>query len=517
MTPRWISFLVAAGALASAAPMARADSVLRVRLVSDPTTFDWNIASTDTETPVTMNIMEGLVEFDANMKVKPSLAESWTVSSDQTTYTFKLKAGIKWSDGRTLVADDFVYSWQRLLAPLTAASYAYFLFGIEGAEEFNSGKSTDFGTVGVKALGPTTLQVKLKRPVAYFLQMLTFWVTFPVRKDVVDKYGPSWSQPGKTVVLGPFIPDSYKPQSEIVLRRNDFYHGRKPALDKVILRVINEDSTALNLFKAGQIDYLRPVNFLELADMKSSPAFHVSTYFRTCFVGMNTNKYPFNLPKVRQAVSLAIDRAQIGKVLHRDMAAADSLMQSEIFPQGKGEAPAYDPVAAKKLLVEALGENATIPSVEFLTYSSDETALIAQFIQDQLHRNLGLNLTISMPEYSMYRAQLQLQSSFMFYRCWAADYADPDTYFSIFLSASGNNFTAWKSPAYDDLVRKAAATASGPERTKMYKDALELLLRKEAPINPLFYDNLTYLLAPRVKGFVINPLNYVFFRDVAVE
>src|SRR5579862_9797330 len=100
MTPRWISFFIAAGALAAAMPMARAESVLRVRLVSDPTTYDWNIAATDTETPVTMNIMEGLVEFDANMKVKPSLAESWQVSSDQTTYTFKLKPGIKWSDGK---------------------------------------------------------------------------------------------------------------------------------------------------------------------------------------------------------------------------------------------------------------------------------------------------------------------------------------------------------------------------------------------------------------------------------
>jgi oligopeptide transport system substrate-binding protein len=214
---------------------------------------------------------------------------------------------------------------------------------------------------------------------------------------------------------------------------------------------------------------------------------------------------------------MAIDRSALGKVLHRDMVAADSLLQSEIFPAGKGMAPAYDPVAAKKVLTEALGDTATIPAIECLTYSSDETALIAQFVLDQLHKNLGLHTTISMPEYSMYRAQLQLQSSAMFFRCWAADYADPDTYFEIFKSNSGNSFTGWKNAAYDELIRKGASTPNGTERTRIYKDALELLLRKEATIDPLYFDNLTFLLGARVKHFSINPLNYVFFRDITLE
>ncbi len=240
--------------LLSLTSVARAENTFRVRLVSDPTSFDWNIAHTDVETPVMMNIMEGLVEFDANMKVKPLLAESWTVSPDQKTYTFRLKPNIKWSDGKILTAADFVYSWQRLLAPLTAAPYAYMLYDIEGAEDFNTHKNPDFSLVGIKALNPTTLQVKLRRPLAYFIQMLTFWVTFPLRQDIVEKFGPSWSQAGKTVVLGPFIPVSYRPQSQIVLKRNEQYHGKRPEADSVVMQIINEDSTALNLFKSGQLD-----------------------------------------------------------------------------------------------------------------------------------------------------------------------------------------------------------------------------------------------------------------------
>ncbi|MBI3555912.1 MAG: peptide ABC transporter substrate-binding protein [Deltaproteobacteria bacterium] len=493
---------------------ALAENVFRVRLVSDPTSFDWNIAHTDVETPVMMNIMEGLVEFDTSMKVKPLLAESWTISPDQKTYTFRLKAGIKWSDGKVLTANDFAYSWQRLLAPLTAAPYASMLYDIEGAEDYNKHKSPDFSQVGIKAVNATTLQVKLRRPVAYFIQMLTFWVTFPLRQDIVEKFGPSWPQAGKTVVLGPFIPVSYRPQSQIVLKRNENYHGKRPDADTVIMQIINEDSTALNLFRSGQLDYARPVNFLELSDMQNTPAYHTAPYYRTCFINVNTSKYPFSLPKVRQALAMGIDRSKLKDVLHHNLESADSFMSDALFPQGKNSALAYNPVQAKKLLLEAVSDPSALPKIEFFTFASDENALLAQFIQDQLKKNLGINVTINMPEFSMYRTQLDLQSGALYQRCWAADYADPDTFFSVFTSDSGNNRTSWKSPRYDELVNTAKATPNGPDRVKLYKEALELLLRAEAPITPLYYDSLTYLLNPKIKNFVINPLNYVFFRDI---
>lgn len=497
-----------------AANAALAEKRFTVRIVSDPMTFDWNLAHTDVETPVMMNIMEGLVEFDSKMKVKPMLAQSWSVSQDQKTYTFKLKPGVKWSDGKPLTAGDFAYSWERLLMPLTAASYAYLLFDIEGAEDFNARKISDFSKVGVRVLDPLTLQVKLRRPVAYFTQLLTFWVTFPLRKDIVEKAGPSWSQPGKTVILGPFIPVSYKPQDQIALKRNELYHGKRPDLDTVVIRIINEDSTALNLFKTGQIDYVRPVNFLELAELKNSPALHQSPYFRTCFININTAKYPFSLPKMRQALAMAVDRSKVGAVLHRNMQSADSFLPTSLFPEGKDFALPFNPEKARQLLKDAVGDAKTLPKIEFFTFSSDENALLAQYIQDQLRKNLGLNVSINMPEFSMYRTQLELQSGSLYFRCWAADYADPDTFFAAFLSTSGNNRTSWKNARYDELVKSAAATPNGLERVKLYKEALDILLRKDAPINPLYFDNLTYLINPRIKNFVINPLNYVFFRDI---
>ncbi|MBI3544587.1 MAG: hypothetical protein HY075_15055, partial [Deltaproteobacteria bacterium] len=223
-----------------------------------------------------------------------------------------------------------------------------------------------------------------------------------------------------------------------------------------------------------------------------------------------------SLPKARQALSMGIDRSKISVILHREMTDADSLMSDELFPQGKASVISFDAQRGAKLLKEAAGDPKTLPKLELVTFATDENALLSQFIQDQLAKNLGLNVSISMLEYATYRSQIELQSGALYFRCWAADYADPDTFFSVFLSTSGNNYTSWKNARYDELVKGAAATPNGPERVKMYKEALDILLRKDVPIVPLYFDTLTYLLNDRVKNFVISPLNYVFFRDIVI-
>ena len=509
-------FLLTLLAVTLLARPALAETQFNVRLVSDPQTFDWNIAHTHMETPIVMNIMEGLVEFDATMKLKPALAKSWTISEDKRTYTFKLRTDVKWSDGKLMSANDFVYSWKRLLDPLTASSYAYMLFDVEGAEEFNARKTTDFTQVGIKAIDASTVQVRLKRPVSYFIQMFTFWVTFPVRQDLVEKHGVSWSKPGTVAVLGPFIPTEYKASSHVLLKRNDKYYGKRPMIDAVAMKIINEDSTALNLFRSGQLDFIRPVNFLEMGDLTKSPAFRESAYYRTCFINVNTKKYPFNLPKVRQALAMAIDVAKIGNIMHRSLRVANSLVDPSIFPEGKNTGLSFNPAEAKKLMKESGIDAEKLGGVELFSYASDENALMTQFLQDQLKKNLGLKVSIQLPEFKMYRTQLELGAATLYHRCWGADYVDPDTFMGVFLSDSGNNRTGWKNERYDTLVKKGAALQNGPERTATYKEALDIILRKEAAIVPLYYDSLIYLVTPKFKNFAINPLNYVYFKDIVV-
>jgi oligopeptide transport system substrate-binding protein len=224
-TAFWLTPSLSLGAESPAgAPSPSVDAVdrgtLRFRLSGDPATLDWNLAQTSFETHVIMNLMEGLVEEGADLKPRPALAESWIVSPDGLAYTFKLKAGVKWSDGRALRAQDFVDSWLRLLSPKAGSGYASFLYDVENAEAYHSGKLKDPSKVGVKAVGDATFQVRLRRRVPYFLHIPTFWVTFPVRLDLIRKHGSAWATPGKIATLGPFLLKEWKKGKSIVLERN---------------------------------------------------------------------------------------------------------------------------------------------------------------------------------------------------------------------------------------------------------------------------------------------------------
>ncbi len=218
------------------------------RINGEPATLDWNRAHTPIETYLMVNLMEGLVGLDENLKAVPALAQSWKVSKDGKTYTFKLRPDIQWSDGVPVKAKDFVFSWKRLLQPLTAASYAYLLFDVEGAEEFNRGKLQDFSKVGIKAIDDLTFEVKLKHPVAYWHYIPSFWVTFPLREDIVAKYGSRWDTPGRMVTVGPFTLESHDIESKIVPKANPKYYGPHGDVELAVGLIVKDDSSAVNLF-----------------------------------------------------------------------------------------------------------------------------------------------------------------------------------------------------------------------------------------------------------------------------
>ena len=152
------------------------------------------------------------------------------------------------------------------------------------------------------------MRIRLKKPISYFIQIFTFWVTFPLRQDQVERLGSKWAQPGKAVVLGPFVPTDYKFGSQLTLKRNALYYGKKPELDEVVFKIVTDDSTALNLFKSGKLDFTRPINVLELKNLETSLALHKNPYFRTCFIGFNLDKTPLQNADVRKAIAMAIDK-----------------------------------------------------------------------------------------------------------------------------------------------------------------------------------------------------------------
>ncbi len=488
------------------------------RLLGEPETLDWNRAHTPIETYLLMNLMEGLVTYDSDMKIAPALATSWTLSPDGTTYTFKLRPGVKWSDGVTLKARDFVYSWKRLLSPTTAASYAYFLFDVKGAEDFNKGKITDFNQVGVKALDDQTFEVKLAKPTAYWLNIPTFWVTFPLREDIVLKHGTAWDQPGRMVTLGPYTLSSHDIDSKIVLKTNPMYYGERGNIEQVVGQIVKEDATALSLYEAGKLDFMGDVAPLDQKRLEGRADFKSFPYFKTAYLGFVTTKFPTNNPKVRRAIVMAIDRSKLPGILHGGQTAADSFVPPQMIGNSSKVGLKFDPVKAKEEL-RASGVDFSRPNmnVEIVMANWDKPLMVGQFIQGELKKNLGITVVLQPFDHKTFRAQLDLHAFPVFYNSWSADYPDPENYMSLFLADAGNNRTTWNNPKYDAMVIKARGMAKPSDATareKVYLEAQKLLQEEDAAVLPLFYEPNRALVKPRVQGLELNPLNYLILKKI---
>ena len=509
-----IAFALSSPCNSSAAP--GEPKTFSFRIPGEPETLDWNKAHTMVETYLLMNLMEGLLTFDSNFKVAPALAQSWKVSEDGRTYTFIIKPGVKWSDGVPLKAQDFVYSWKRLLSPVTAASYAYFLFDIEGAEWFNKGTLKDFSAVGIKALDELTFQVKLARPVAHWIYVPTFWVTFPLREDVVEKYGTaSWATPGRMVSLGPYILTSHDHDSKIIMKANPNYHGQRGNIDQVVGLIVNDDTAAMNLYETGKLDFLTDISTIDLKRLSGRSDLKAFPYLKTGYLGFEVNKYPLSSVHVRKAVAMAIDKSKLASFLHGGQIPAGSFVPPQMMAHNKKMGLPFDPSAAKAELKRAGIDPARSTKIELLVPNWDKQVTLAQFIQGQLKKNLGLQVEIQAFDHKTFRAQLDVHAYPLFEASWSADFPDPDNFLSVFLSNSGNNRTGWKSADFDELVL-TSRNLGQKARERNYMEAQQLLVEKEAVILPLYYEPNMAMVRPRVRGLELNPLNYLLLRKVTL-
>ncbi len=484
------------------------------RLPGDPETLDWNRAHTSVETWLLTNLMEGLVTHDEKMNVIPALAQSWVKSADGRTYTFKIRPGVKWSDGVVLKAGDFVYSWKRLLSPVTAASYAYILFDIEGAEEFYQGKFNDFNRVGISAPDDLTIIVKLAKPVAHFIHIPTFWVTYPLRQDVVEKYGTSWPKPGRMVTLGPFELSSYDLDSKITLTANPNYYGERGNIDQAVGLIVKEDSTALTLYETGKLDFLTDIATVDLKRLDGRSDLSKFQYLKTGYLGFVVNQYPVSNVHLRRAIAMGIDRSKIGEFLHGGQKAANSFIPEGMFGYNTSIGLKFDPTAAKKEL--ALAGVKPGVTIELVTTNWEKNLTLCQFIQAEVKKNLGIELAIRSFDHKTFRAQLELFSFPIFLLSWSADYPDPDNFLSVFMGSAGNNRTRWKNSQYDAKVLLARYNQNLKARSKLYDEAQKLLVEEDVAILPLYYEPILALINPRVKNLRINALNVLQMKAITL-
>lgn len=523
------AFLVVVSFTCFLAPLlSQGSPEFRFRLSGDPETLDWNLAHTSNETPLLINLMEGLVRANTHNDPQPALAKRWEVSKDGKTYTFYLRENVQWSDGTPLEAQHFVDSWIRLLNPSTESSYAYFLFDVLNAKAFHNGEIEDATQVGIRAVKKNQLEIKLQKVVPYFLHIPTFWVTFPIRKDLIEKEGTNWASPKKLssnssfVTLGPYLLESFSPGKKITLKRNPKYYAKlsSKAPGHVVALVIPSDEQARDAFDQGSLDVFKDVTTsdllktLEKKSKKQKLKIKNFPYLSTYYLGFNTEKSPMKDPAVRKAVALAINKTKIPTLLQGDQQVANGWIPPSL---GYSSNTALDskPSKAKEWLEKAgYPEGEGLRRLDLLVEPFDRADKLAEAMSQNLKETLGISVQVIVPSAKTFQDKLASKDFDLFINHWGADYPDPSSFMEVFLPTSGINYTGWKNTDYETLVGEAGNLLDTGKRRERYKKAEDLLLKQNVVILPLFHKKNTVVLGPKVKRFELNSLNYLFFSDI---
>ena len=497
---------------------------------ADPETLDQHKTSTTYEANVLRDLYEGLVIYDAAAQVVPGVAESWEVSDDGLTYTFTLREDAKWSNGDAITAEDFVYSLQRIMTPETGAKYANILYPIAGAEAVNKGEAEP-DTMGVTAIDERTLEIKLENPTPFFLELLTHQTGLPVHRPSVEEHGADFVRPENMVTNGAYTLQEFTPNQQIVVVKNPEFHAADSVMIDEVRFIPTEDrSAALRRFQAGELlsNNDVPQEQIEFMETELGPEqFRVSPYLGTYYYSIKADKEPFSDPKVRQALSMAIDREFLADEIAPAFLPAYSFVPAGIANYGDGaDAPkfAFDGESmldredeAKRLLEEA-GFGPDNPLEVEISYNTSENHKnIATAIAD-MWAPLGVEVTLSNQDTATHYAGLRDGADYDVARAgWIGDYNDPENFLSLYKSDNlGFNYSRYNNPEYDALLDEAAATTDLDARADILKRA-ERMLMDDVGVIPIFYYTGQNLVSPKLKGWVDNIQNAHASRFMSIE
>lgn len=486
---------------------------------------------------VLVNMLQGLSTYDVEGNIIPGAAESWDVSEDGMTYTFKLREDGKWSDGQPVVAEDFVYSWQRAVDPVTASEYAYQLYYVENAQKINEGdESVKLEDLGIKAVDEHTLEVKLVAPTPFFLELTAFPTLFPVRKDMIEKDPDQWSLNADTYVSnGPFKLDVWKLNDVIRVVKNDEYWNKDSVkVDGIDFYFIEEQNVAMSAFASGELDYNETISNEQIPVLKESdPGFAIHPYLGTYFYVFNTPQAPFDDARVRKALSLAIDR----KSIVENVTLGGQVPATGYVPQGlnlsTGEefrkvadaaSPPYvDPEnyeanveEAKKLLAEAgYPDGEGFPTFEILYNTNESHQAIGEAIQNMWKQALNIDVSLQNEEWAVFLDTRSLGNFEVARHGWIGDYEDPINFLDMWYSTSGNNDCHWDNPEFDKHIDESRLT-SGKERDD-HMLAAEKLMMDEAVVAPIYYYTKPAQMNPALKDSYLSMLGYVYYENSYFE
>lgn len=493
---------------------------------SEPSSLDPHKVESDVENNIISDLLEGLVSVSPTGEIEPRLAEKWE-NKDNTVWTFHLRPGVTWSDGTAITAQDIVWSWQRLVSPLTASPYASYpgnMHIVNGAEIAQGKKAPE--TLGVKALDDATLVVTLTQPNAAFLAMLAHPSLVPLDKVLISRYGDKWTKPEHMVTSGPYKLSQWVVNERIVAERNPrYWDNAHTVINKVTYLPISSETADVNRYKAGEIDIVYTVPINQFAQLKKTMGdqLDVSPQLATYYYEFNTTRPPFNDSRVRRALNMALDKDIIAeKVLGQGQRPAWLISQPDIggvelhnpeyanWPRDKRIAE------AKKLLSEA-GYNESHPLVFNLLYNTSEShQRIAIAASSMWKKNLGVEAKLQNQEWKTMLDTMHTHNFDAVRYAWIADYDDAATFLNNFRTGDSENTSQYSNPAYDEALRNAAKASDTMARGKFYQQA-EDLLGQDVPAIPVYHYVRTHLVKPWVGGFTPDKLGYYYSKDMYIK
>ena len=502
-------------------------------LGADPQTIDPVLNTAIDGSNIIVNAFECLMVLNDKNEAEPGAAESYEVSDDGVTYTFKLRKDGKWSDGEPVTANDFYYAWMRGMDKSTAAEYCYQFFYIKNAEKYYNGEVTA-NEVGLKVLDDYTLEIILESPTAYFTQLLAHQTYSPVRKDIVSANPDTWATSPTTYVgNGAFKLVKWDMKDQLVFEKNEYYWDvDNVKLEKLIFKLVTDETTAYSELKAGNFDVVNSVPPNEIAPGKDAGLVQIipklGTYFFAINVGKQNSldsevKNALSNKLVRQAMSLAIDRQEIiDNVGKAEQVAAYNFVPLGI-PTSDGtefsNKEYYDPQdmdgnieKAKKLLKEAGYENGEgLPTFELMYNSEGSHKDVCQIVQQNLSE-VGINIELTNQEWAVFLNTRQNGEYQIARHGWIGDYSDPMTFLDMWVTDGGNNDCGFSNATYDSLIAQAKVETDIKKREGLLREAEDILM-DETPVIPVYFYTTVMAWNKDVKGVVVTALGKVHFKN----
>jgi oligopeptide transport system substrate-binding protein len=505
-----------------------ASGILHLGNGDEPESLDPHLTTGVPEYNIISGLMEGLLREDPKtLKPTPGVATHWEVSEDGKTYVFHLRPDAKWSNGDPVTAEDFVFSFRRILSPKLAAEYAYMLHILKNAKAYNEGRLDDPSAIGVRAADAHTLVIELENPAPYFLGMLNHHSYYPVHAATLRKHGDPenrdnpWARPGNYVGNGPFTLAEWQINQHIHIAKSDTYWNKdKVRLNAIFFYPIQDEQTEERMFRAGLLHKTEnvPLTRIDRYRREDKALFRSHSYLTTYYYLFNTSRKPFDDARVRRALSLALQR----EVITERVLKAGQLPALWFTPPGTaGFEPSQklteDLDEARRLLAEAgYPGGKGFPKFSILYNTRESHRSIAQVIQQMWKQNLGIECELVNQEWQVYMVSRREKNFDVARAGWSGDYADPHNFLDLHLSGGGNNHSGWGDPAYDELIAKATAERDNAKRFALYDEAEAILLR-DMPVLPIYWYTRNYLIAPSVKGWDTNILDRHDYSEVWLD